>query len=133
MRTAHRPTASAIRTASVLFISAFASIGVTAAPVGSTDIYALDGVPSSFGAAPKQMASLRAPGEYLASTDTWGVNGFRASFGSADPTAPTATVCRRGSTDIYELGGFVASFGAPAYQAAIDLAQACGMPATVLR
>src|SRR6266404_3717557 len=103
MRTAHRSTVSALRTASFIALSALASIGAAAATQGSTDIYASNEIAGSFGAAATQSASPPGTGNYSGSTEMYGVNGF------------------------------VAFFGQPTSQTAVDLAQACRIAVTVLR
>src|SRR5260370_27368861 len=133
MRTAHRSTVSALRTASFIALSALASIGAAAATRGSTDIYASNEIAASFGAAATQSALPPGTGNYSGSTDTWVVTGFTASFGPADSIVPPTSVCHSGSAEMYGVDGFGAFFVQPTSQTAIDLMPACRVAVTALR
>jgi hypothetical protein len=133
MRPTHRTIASAARTSSFLAIFGLIFSGVAQAAGGSTDVYAPNGITTSFGAAAKQATAPVITGSYSASTDTWGPDGFRASFGRGNSLSPSSNVCGSGSTDIYGSGGFLASFGSPRSKSSVNLAQACEGAATFSR
>src|SRR6267143_1280542 len=86
MRTAHRSTVSALRTASFIALSALASIGAAAATRGSTDMWGVNGFPASFG--PADSIAPATSVCHSGSTEMYGVNGFVAFFGQ--PTSQTA-------------------------------------------
>ena len=124
---------TAYRTIASFAALALASIAAMAAPAGSTDIYAPNGIASSFRGRAEPVALRLLSGRYNGSTDLWGANGFRASFGGGDSVARPVEACGSGSTDMYGARAFTASFGSAASSAVGELAQACQGPAPMAR